>query len=358
MRILTAMSGGVDSSVAAFLLRENGNEVVGAMMKLFSDEALGELSPEENSRACCTLSDADDARAVATRMHIPFYVFNFADVFEATVMRRFVGEYLCGRTPNPCIDCNRFMKFEKFLYRAQELDCAAIATGHYARITREPCGRFLLRMGKDAAKDQSYVLYTLTQTQLAHTRFPLGDLEKHEVRSIAEEQQFVTARKRDSQDICFAPNGDYAGFITRQTGTPPQKGNFVDAHGNVLGEHRGIINYTVGQRKGLGISAPAPLFVTKINPPDNTVTLGASETLFAKTLTARDINLIAADKIDGTLQVQAKIRYAHAPQPAKIHQTAPDEIRVEFNEPQRAITPGQAVVFYDSDVVVGGGVIQ
>lgn len=354
MKILTAMSGGVDSSVAAYILKTAGHEQIGAMMKLFDLE--GSFG-DSNERSCCTLSDAEDARAVANSLEIPFFVFNFSEVFEAEVMERFVRGYRAGQTPNPCIDCNRFLKFEKFLHRAAELECDSVATGHYARISRDG-ERFLLKTGVDASKDQSYVLYAMTQEQLARTRFPLGELKKEEVRAIAEAQNFVNAQKRDSQDICFAPDGDYAGFIERHTGTRAPRGDFVSRSGKILGKHRGIINYTVGQRKGLGISAPEPLYVLALNSKNNTVTLGAGEELFIRTLTARDINLIALEKIDGDLRVQAKIRYAHNPQPAILRQLDGDRLHAEFSSPQRAITPGQAVVFYDGEIVIGGGTIE
>ncbi|MCL2047812.1 MAG: tRNA 2-thiouridine(34) synthase MnmA [Defluviitaleaceae bacterium] len=345
MRILTAMSGGVDSSVAAYLLAEQGHEIIGAMMKLFDGE--------EGARSCCTLSDAEDARAVANAIGIPFYVFNYKEAFAAEVMARFVKMYLNGLTPNPCIDCNRFVKFEKFLHRAKELECDAIATGHYARISKE--GRFLLKKGLDSTKDQSYVLYAMKQEQLAKTVFPLGELTKDEVRAIAQARSLINAKKRDSQDICFVPSGDYAGFITGYTGRAPQEGNFVNKDGEILGKHRGIINYTIGQRKGLGISAPQPLFVTAIK--ENTVVLGASDELFSKEVRANDINLIPFDKLDGKMRVQAKIRYAHTSEPATLWQTGGDELYLEFDSPQRAITAGQAVVCYDGEVVVGGGTI-
>jgi len=356
-KILTAMSGGVDSAVAAWLLKSRGFGVTGAMMKLFSDSDLREIPENAQSRACCTLSDADDARNVADSMGIPFYVFNFAAEFAEAVTKKFVLAYQQGHTPNPCIDCNRFMQFEKFLQRAVQLECDGIATGHYARISRDG-GRFLLKKGLDAAKDQSYVLYAMTQEQLAHTIFPLGELRKDEVRAIAEREGFTNAKKRDSQDICFAPDGDYAGFIENYTGAAAQNGDFVDGDGNVLGKHRGLINYTIGQRKGLGISAPAPLYVLGLDVSGNKVILGRNEDLFSRELTATDFNLIAAEKIEGALRVQAKIRYAHAPQAAVLRQIAEDTFRVEFDEPQRAITAGQAVVCYDGDVVVGGGTIE
>jgi tRNA-specific 2-thiouridylase len=354
MKILIAMSGGVDSSVAAFILQKQNKNCVGAMMKLYTND---DLSPMYASKTCCSLEDVEDARQVAASMNMPFYVFNFTAVFAETVMERFVLAYKRGQTPNPCIDCNRFMKFERFMQRAMELDCTHIATGHYARVEPDTNGRHLLKTGLDETKDQSYVLYSMTQTQLSRTLFPLGGLTKEEVRKIAEEQGFVNAKKRDSQDICFAPDGDYASFIERHTGEQIPPGNFINSRGEIIGSHKGIIHYTIGQRKGLGISAPHPLFVLKLNTQDNTVTLGSSEELFAKTLKARDINLIPFEKLNGSLKVQAKIRYSHKAQPATLRQTGEDEIHIEFDSPQRAITPGQAVVMYDGDIVIGGGTI-
>jgi len=351
---LIALSGGVDSSVAAFLLKQHGHNCIGAMMKLYDND---NLAPSCNSKTCCSLDDVEDARQVAASLDMPFYVFNFTDGFAETIMERFVQAYLSGQTPNPCIDCNRFMKFERFLHRATELECSHIATGHYARIQSDDNGRFLLKTGLDASKDQSYVLYAMTQQQLSRTLLPLGQLTKTEVRQIAEEQGFINAKKRDSQDICFAPDGDYAGFIQRRTGNPPLGGKFITPHGQPIGNHRGIIHYTIGQRKGLGIYAPHPLFVLSMNPQENTVTLGTNDELFTTTLKARDINLIPMDKLDSPLQVQAKIRYSHAAQPATVWQLDEDTIRIEFDNPQRAITPGQAVVIYDGEVVIGGGTI-
>jgi tRNA-specific 2-thiouridylase len=343
MKILTAMSGGVDSSVAAYLLQREGHEVIGGMMKLFTDDDFN--------------SGEGDARAIADSLGIPFYVFDVAEAFAAEVTERFVQAYLSGLTPNPCVDCNRFMKFGNFLSRASELECEKIATGHYARIEKSASGRFLLKKGADANKDQSYVLYTLTQEQLSHTVFPLGEMTKEEIRNIAETRGFANANKRDSQDICFVPDGDYAGFIERHTNSRSQKGNFISADGKISGEHKGIIHYTIGQRKGLGLSAANPLFVTAINAAENTIIVGASEELFSKNLFAHEINLIPFEKLNDSLRVNAKIRYAHVPQPATLRQTDIDRLHIEFDHPQRAITPGQSVVLYDGDIIIGGGKI-
>ena len=363
------MSGGVDSSVAAFLLQRDGYDCTAAMMKLYD--------AGEAVRGCCTLEDAEDARAVAQRLDMPFYVFNFMQEFEAEVLTRFVAAYQRGVTPNPCIDCNRFVKFEKFLHRAREIEHDYIATGHYARIVKSG-DRFLLKKGLDETKDQSYVLYAMTQPQLARTLLPLGGLAKSTVREIALSAGLINAKKRDSQDICFAPDGDYAGFITRHhnnlhplassetnhcemgachpPGTTP--GPFLSTDGRVLGQHRGLIHYTIGQRKGLGISAPQPLFVCALDVTNNAVILGESAELFSPTLTATDINLIPFETLPGDLRVTVKIRYSHPPQPATVRQTGTDELHITFDQPQRAITPGQAVVLYDGDTVVGGGTIQ
>ena len=354
-KAVIAMSGGVDSSVAAYLMLERGFDCVGATMKLFDNDDAG-VSREHS---CCSLEDVEDARRVAWALHIPHHVFNFSDSFKEKVIDRFVAAYETGATPNPCIDCNRYLKFDRLYRRARELERDYVVTGHYARIEQdEATGRWLLKKAADPTKDQSYVLYSLTQEQLAHTLFPLGDYQKSQVREIAAQQGFVNANKHDSQDICFVPDGDYAAFIQRYTGRSYPPGDFVDQAGNVLGRHGGIVRYTVGQRRGLGIAAPAPLYVLGVNPADNTVTLGDNASLFTRALTARDINLISVPGIHRPMHLKAKIRYRQTEQWATVTQTDEDTLEVLFDEPQRAITKGQAVVLYDGDTVVGGGTIQ
>ena len=351
---LVAMSGGVDSSVAAYLTLRAGYVCTGAMMRLYSNEDAG-LSADSG---CCSLADAQDARAVADLLGIPFYVFNFMDDFASQVIDRFMAAYAQGRTPNPCIGCNRFLKFGRFLRRAEEMNLDHIVTGHYARVAFEPGGgRYLLKKGVDGEKDQSYVLYAMTQEQLRRTLLPIGELRKDEVRQIAGELGFQNAKKRESQDICFVPDGDYAAFIQRRAGKTYPPGPFVDGAGRTLGEHRGIIRYTVGQRRGLGISAPSRLYVRETRPADNTVVLGGEGELYTDTLLAKDLNLIAMDRIDGALKVRAKVRYRQREQDAVAVQVDEDTLRLTFAEPQRAVTPGQAVALYDGDVVLGGGTI-
>ena len=349
------MSGGVDSSVAAYLMKEAGYDCTGVTMKLFQNEEIG-ISKEHS---CCSLEDVEDARNVAFRLGIPYYVFNFSDRFEECVIRRFVESYEQGMTPNPCIDCNRFLKFDELYRRARELRLEYIVTGHYARIEKdEESGRYLLKKSADDAKDQSYVLYTMTQDQLAHTVFPLGNMTKPETRKIAESQGFINARKHDSQDICFVVGGSYADFIESYTGKKFPEGDFVDLKGKVLGTHKGIIRYTIGQRKGLGLSVPEPVYVCRLDTETNRVILGKNEDLFSSVLTASDINLISVPEITEPMRVKAKVRYRQKEQWATLTQTGKDSIRVEFDEPQRAITKGQAVVLYDGDTVVGGGTIR
>ena len=352
-KALIAMSGGVDSSVAAYLMRERGYDCIGVTMKLYSNEDAG----VERSRTCCSLDDVEDARSVAHRLGIPYYVFNFSGDFRREVMERFVCAYEAGETPNPCIDCNRHLKFDRLYHRAEELGCDCVVTGHYARIERAG-ERFLLKKSLIPDKDQSYVLYSLTQKQLAHTCFPLGDMAKEETRRVATEQGFYNADKPDSQDICFVPDGDYASFICRYCGKTYPEGDFVDTTGRVLGRHKGIIHYTLGQRKGLGIAAGEPLYVVKIDAENNRVVLGKNADLFSRELEADGFNWIACDEPSEPLRVKAKIRYRQAEQWATVTVTAPGRVRVVFDEPQRAITRGQAVVLYDGDTVVGGGVIR
>ncbi|HCT91270.1 MAG TPA: tRNA 2-thiouridine(34) synthase MnmA [Lachnospiraceae bacterium] len=353
-RAIIAMSGGVDSSVAALLTKQAGDECIGVTMKLYHNEDVG----VERQTACCSLDDVEDARAVCRRLGMRFYVFNFTDCFKETVIGRFVDAYLHGRTPNPCIDCNGYLKFGKLLQRMRELQMDYVVTGHYARVEYEELsGRYLLKKGLDESKDQSYVLYMLTQEQLAHIRLPLGELTKDEVRRIARENDFVNAGKRDSQDICFVPDGDYAKVIEAVTGEISRPGEFVDRTGKVLGQHEGIIHYTIGQRRGLRLAAGERMYVTDISPDDNRVVLGRNEDLFHTGLVAEQVNLIACDSLAEPMRVMAKIRYRHREQPAIAWQAADGGLHVRFDEPQRAVTKGQAVVLYDGDSVVGGGVI-
>lgn len=353
-RVLTAMSGGVDSSVAALLIQQAGCELIGVTLKLFSGEI---TAPElRGERACCSLESVEAARSVAHRLNIPFYVFNFSDDFRREVIDRFTSAYQRGETPNPCIDCNRYVKLGKLFRRAEEIGCSHVATGHYARIERDS-SRWLLCRGRDEDKDQSYFLYSLTQEQLSHLLLPLGELTKSQVRRLAEEAGFLNAHRQESQDICFVPDGDYAGFIERYTKVPAVPGDFVGTAGQVYGRHRGIIRYTVGQRKGLGLSFPQPMYVCGIDPEQNQVILGENSELFSGRLTAENLNLIAVSSIPRPIRVTAKVRYRHKAQPAEVVQTGPDRMEVRFDQPQRAITRGQAVVLYDGETVVGGGSI-
>lgn len=353
-KALVAMSGGVDSSVAAYLTKEMGYNATGITLKLFDNEDIGETK----EKTCCSLDDIDDARNVCRKISIPYYVYNFKDSFKENVIDRFISAYENGTTPNPCIDCNRYIKFEKLIRRAEELEFDKVVTGHYSIIEYDKgAGRFLLKKSADLSKDQSYVLYSLTQKQLSKTLLPLGNLTKSYVREIAESLNLINAKKHDSQDICFVPDGDYAKFIEQYTGRTYPNGNFVDENGNILGEHKGIIRYTVGQRKGLGLALPCPMYVKEKNLEENKVILCENHRLFSKELYATDINLISCDRIDKPMRVKARVRYNQPEQPATVEQTDNNTLHITFDEPQRAISKGQAVVLYDGEYVIGGGTI-
>ena len=385
------MSGGVDSAVAALLAKEKNFDCIGTTMRLFDNDDIGATS----ERACCSLEDAKLAEQVANRLDIPFYVLNLADDFRKEVMNRFVREYKNGATPNPCIDCNRYIKFDRLYKRAAQLGMDYVVTGHYARLEVCPeTGRFLLKKGADLSKDQSYVLYAMTQNQLRHTMFPLGDMTKASVRTMAAKNGFANAEKPDSQDICFVRNKDYAAFIDQYTQEICPSGDFIDKSGKILGRHKGHIRYTIGQRKGLEIAFGIPMYVCAKNPADNTVTLCEESELYSKKLYARDFNWIPFEKPDKPMRVRAKIRYAHDEEWATVQPVSGDDnarggdkahdgdnirggdrvrggnnirdddrigggdtVCVEFDQPQRAIAKGQAVVLYDGDIVVGGGTI-
>lgn len=352
-KALIAMSGGVDSSVAAYLAIESGLDCIGVTMKLFDNEDAG-ISRE---KSCCSLEDTEYARGVAYRLGMPYYVFNFTADFKEQVMRRFVEAYERGATPNPCIDCNRYLKFDRLYRRAKELGCEYVVTGHYARIEEEN-GRFLLKKAVDLTKDQSYVLYSMTQDELRHTLFPLGGMTKMHTRELARKLGFYNADKPDSQDICFVPDGDYAAYIEEEAGVKVPEGNFVLTDGTVLGRHKGITHYTVGQRKGLGLALGYPAFVLEIRPETNEVVIGTKEESMTTQLRARNLNFMAVEDLTEPLHVFTKIRYNHKGAWCTIEKTGEDEVLCTFDEPQRAVTPGQAVVFYDGEYVLGGGTIQ
>ena len=353
-KAMIAMSGGVDSSVAAYLMLQAGFDCIGATMRLFDNSVL----PDGQESSCCSLDDVEDARSVAYRLNMHHYVFNFTGDFREKVMDKFVRCYECGTTPNPCVDCNRYLKFEHLLRRGLELECDLVVTGHYARIHQDPkTGRWLLSKAVDTAKDQTYFLYSLNQHQLSHTRFPLGELTKDQVRAIAEEQGFVNARKRDSQDICFVPDGDYMAFLERYTGKHYPAGDFLNLDGHVVGKHRGAVGYTLGQRKGLGLAMGEPVYVCDKDMAANTVTVGPNEALFHRSLLANDWNWFPFPALTEPIRVKAKTRSRMTEQPATVYPAENGFARVEFDESQRAITPGQAVVLYDGDLVVGGGTI-
>jgi len=345
-RALIAMSGGVDSAAAAILMREAGYECIGVTMKLIAD----------GGSKCCSLEDINDARAAAWKLEIPHYVLNSTADFTRHVIEPFIESYQKGETPNPCIECNRYLKFYFLLRRAAELEAEILVTGHYAQ-TEKSGDRWLLKKGADARKDQSYVLYMMSQQALSGTVFPLGKLTKAEVRELAAAGGLVNARKEESQDICFAADGDYAAFIERYTGKPSPEGDITDIDGRILGRHRGLIRYTLGQRRGTGVACNVPVYVAAKNAASNTLVVGEEASLYSKSFTACRINLIACDNLFKPERLKVKVRYLQKEQWALVEQTGDDSIRVVFEEPQRAVSPGQAAVFYDGDVVVGGGTI-
>lgn len=350
---MIAMSGGVDSSVAAYLMQQAGYACMGATMRLYENEDAG----LPRGSTCCALDDVEDARRVAYTLGMPHYVFNYKDAFREQVMARFAAAYQRGATPNPCLDCNRYLKFGLLESRARALGCDVLATGHYARIEQLPDGRWTLKKAADPEKDQSYVLAWLTQEQLAHTRFPLGGLRKSEARAIAEAHGFCNAHKHDSQDICFVPDGDYVGFLRRE-GLPLTPGDFVDRDGRVLGRHKGLPCYTAGQRKGLGVAAGKHVYVLSKNGADNTILLGDDAELYTSSLLASHVNWISGETPAQPVRCAAKTRYSQTEAPCTAYSLPDGGLRVVFDQPQRAITPGQAVVLYDGDVVLGGGTIE
>lgn len=351
-KAIIAMSGGVDSSVAAFLIKSRGFDCLGATMRLYDKNKKNNIDID---KSCCTSDDIADAGAVASALDMPYYVLDFKEEFSSKVIDKFIATYENGGTPNPCIDCNRYLKFEKLYQYMNELGYDYVVTGHYARI-EEKNGWFYLKKGKDITKDQSYVLYSLTQQQLSHIILPLGEFSKTEIREIAEKQGFVNANKKDSQDICFVPDGDYASFIEAYTGKKYPQGNFIDIHGNVLGTHQGIIRYTNGQRKGLGVSFGKPMYVADKDIRNNTVTLCTNEELFSKELVADDFNWLIPNP-ENEIKCTARVRYNMKEQSATAYKLDNGKVRIVFDEPQRAITKGQSAVLYDNETVLGGGTI-
>ena len=356
-KVVVGLSGGVDSSVAAYLLKEQGYDVVGVTMQIWQKE---DIFTQEEEGGCCGLSAVDDARRVAQLLEIPYYVMNFRSEFQESVINYFVNEYRRGCTPNPCNACNRHVKWEALLKRGLEIGADYIATGHYARIKQLENGRYTIQNSVTAAKDQTYALYNLTQDQLSHTLMPVGAYTKDEIRAIAEKIHLPVAHKQDSQDICFIPDGDYAGFIERETGATFKPGNFVDTEGKILGTHKGIIHYTVGQRKGLGLTAATPLFVKELRPETNEIVICQSEQLFESECYVKDMNYMGISELNAGEEVEAigKVRYSHKGAPCKLRLLEDGRVLCRFAEPQRAMTPGQAAVFYCDDYVLCGGIID
>lgn len=352
-KVVIGMSGGVDSSVAAYLLKEQGYDVIGVTMQIWQEDK----DYTEREGGCCSLSAVDDARRVANKIGIPFYVMNFRDSFKEKVIDYFVQEYIDGKTPNPCIACNKHLKFDELLRKAQGIGADYVATGHYAKIEKDENGRYLLIRSDDDRKDQTYALYNFTQEQLAHTLMPCGEYTKDRIREIAKEIGLSVYNKKDSEEICFIPDNDHGRYISEARPLEVTPGNFVDKNGNILGKHKGIVYYTIGQRKGLGIALGRPIFVTDINPRTNEVVLGPEEDIFKTDLVAKDVNFIPFDKLEEPITVEAKVRYSGRPAEAVISPLRGGKIKVSFKEKQRAITKGQSVVFYQGNKVVGGGII-
>ncbi len=354
-KVVVGMSGGVDSSVAAYLLKEQGYDVIGVTMQIWQEE---EACTIERNGGCCGQSAAEDAGRVARMLEIPHYVMNFREIFREKVIDNFVSEYICGNTPNPCIRCNRFVKWEALLERSLQLGADYIATGHYAMVKRLPNGRFAVCKSVSTGKDQTYALYNLTQRQLAHTLMPVGAYEKTEIRGIAKDLGLPVADKPDSQEICFIPDNDYGAFLEKNTKTkiPPQ-GMFVDKQGNILGIHRGIHRYTVGQRKGLNISSDRPLYVCEIRPETNEIELGSNEDTYAAVVYCKDANHMAVTNFEDCRNITAKVRYGGKEQSCTVKYTGNNSMICTFDEKVRAAAPGQAIVFYQNDIVLGGGTI-